>query len=98
MTVANWVRWNRTELDLAERAALLGVLTPEQRHNLLHNDYVWRERRGVIWQPREGGLRHARYTHSADFETRFGAFRIDAEGQVRATDASPHGDGSTDPQ
>jgi len=52
MTIANWVRWNRTELELAEREALLGALTPEQQRQLLHNDYVWVERGGVIWRSR----------------------------------------------
>ena len=82
MTVANWVHWNRTELDLAERAALLGALTPEQKHELLHNDYAWLGRSGLMWQPPQGDLRRVRFTHGAHFETRFGAFHVDAEGEV----------------
>ncbi len=83
MTVANWVRWNRTELDVQEREKLLDALTPEQKHRLLQNDYVWVERVGVIWRPLDGGLRHARFTHSAHFATRRGSFRMDSEGSVR---------------
>ncbi|HEU4430331.1 MAG TPA: hypothetical protein VFT98_16340 [Myxococcota bacterium] len=93
MTVANWVRWNRTELELAEREALLGALTQEQQRQLLHNDYVWVERCGVIWRPREGDLRRARFTHSTVFETKRGAFRIDADGGVHdARSAGARGD------
>jgi hypothetical protein len=89
MTVANWVRWNATELDSADREELLGALTPAQQRQLLHNDYVWVERCGVMWRPPEGGLRRTRFTHGAHFETRRGAFRIDAEGSVLETFAPP---------
>lgn len=94
MTIANWIRWNSTELEPAEREALLGGLTPDQRHQLLHNDYVWLERTGVLWQAPGGGLRRARFTHGAGFATNAGAFRIDAEGTVcaaPATDPRPEG-------
>jgi hypothetical protein len=89
MTVANWVRWNATELDSATREELLGALTPEQQRQLLHNDYVWVERTGVIWRAAEGDLRRARFTHGAQFETRRGAFHIDAEGHVQEAFAGP---------
>jgi hypothetical protein len=89
MTVANWVRWNATELDSADRAQLLGALTPEQQRQLLHNDYVWVERCGVMWRAPEGDLRRARFTHGMQFETRRGAFRMDAEGSVIQSFASP---------
>jgi len=51
MTIANWIRWNSTELEPAAREALVGGMTPDQRrrHPLLHNDYVWLERTGVLW-------------------------------------------------
>jgi len=83
MTVTNWIRWNRTELEPAEREALLGGLTPPQQRSLLHNDYAWMGRSGVLWQPPTGGLRRARFTRGAQFETKRGAFRVDAEGSVR---------------
>jgi hypothetical protein len=89
MTVADWVRWNATELDSADREALLGSLTPNQQHQLLHNDYVWVERCGVMWRPPEGGLRRQRFTHGAQFATQRGAFRIDAAGDVQETTARP---------
>jgi len=89
MTVANWIRWNRTELEPAEREALMGALTPAQQHQLLHNDYAWLERSGVMWRPPEGGLRRALFTHGAQFETKRGSYRIDAEGCVREEIARP---------
>jgi hypothetical protein len=89
MTVANWIRWNCTELEPEEREALLGSLTPAQQHQLLHNDYAWLERSGVMWRPPEGGLRRARFTHGAQFETKRGAFGVDAEGVVREEIARP---------
>jgi chaperonin GroES len=82
MTIANWVRWNTTELAPEDRESLLGGLTHTQRHQLLQNDYVWLERAGVVWRSREGSLRRARFTHGASFETIAGQFRIDAEGSV----------------
>jgi hypothetical protein len=82
MTIESFVRWARTDLDGAERASLLGGLTPAQRHSLLENDYAWLERAGVIWTPPNGLLRRALFTHSASFETRRGSFRIDSEGSV----------------
>ncbi|HEY8123024.1 MAG TPA: hypothetical protein VII78_17010 [Myxococcota bacterium] len=89
MTVANWVRWNSTELDPSEREELLGALTPEQQRQLLHNDYVWMERRGVMWRPAEGGLRRQRFTHGAQFETQRGTFRIDSAGSVQELPPRP---------
>ena len=89
MTVANWLRWNATELDRSEREELLGALTREQQRQLLHNDYVWMERCGVIWKPPQGDLRRRRFTHGAEFETPRGVFRIDAAGTVQ--EAPPRG-------
>ena len=97
MTVANWIRWNCTELEPDEREALMGALTPAQQHQLLHNDYAWLERSGVIWRPPGGGLRRTRFTHGAQFETKRGAFRVDAGGYVSEELARPperqHGSG-----
>ena len=87
MNMANWFRWNRSELDREERVKLLGGLTSEQSRQLLENDYVWVDRVGVIWRPPVGGLRHQRFTHSADFATRDGSFRVDSEGCVRESRA-----------
>lgn len=89
MTIANWIRWNRTELEPGERESLLGALTPAQQRSLLHDDYAWIERAGVLWRPPEGGLRRARFTHGLQFETKRGAFRVDAEGCVREELAWP---------
>ena len=87
MNRANWVRWNRSELDREERVKLLGGLTSEQSRRLLENDYVWVDRVGVIWRPPAGGLRRQRFTHIADFATRDGSFRVDSEGCVRESRA-----------
>jgi hypothetical protein len=89
MTVTNWIRWNRTELEPAEREALLGALTPAQQRSLLHHDYTWMGRSGVLWLSPTGSLRRARFTHGAQFETKRGAFRMDAEGSVREEIARP---------
>ena len=89
MTVANWARWNATELDPTDREELLGAMTPEQQRQLLHNDYVWMERCGVMWRPPEGGLRRKRFTHEAQFETQRAAFRIDAAGGVQEVPREP---------
>lgn len=70
MTVASWIDWNH---DAEERERLLGGPTPDEAHQLLHNDYVWLERVGVIWRPLDRVLRRARFTHEASFETRQGA-------------------------
>jgi len=83
MTIADFVAWNRTDLDARERSELLGALTTAQKRSLLENDYAWLERAGVIWTPPDGALRRARFTHSATFETSHGSFRIDSEGSVR---------------
>ena len=82
MTIASFVRWNRTALDPEERSELLGALTPEQKNSLLHDDYAWFERSGVIWTPPDGSLRRARFTHYTESETRRGSFRIDSTGCV----------------
>jgi hypothetical protein len=82
MTTESFVKWSRTDLDDEARGALLGGLTPAQRHSLLENDYAWLERAGVIWTPPDGRLRRAHFTHSTSFETRRGTFRIDSEGGV----------------
>jgi len=87
MTIANWIRWNSTELEPSEREALLGGLTPAQRHQLLHNDYAWMQRTGVLWRPPGGGLRRARFTHDAHFATGAGAFWVYAECTVSASPA-----------
>jgi hypothetical protein len=56
MTVANCSALKRAELDIQERAELLGGSTPDSARRLLHNDYVWMERVAVIWPPVEGAL------------------------------------------
>jgi hypothetical protein len=91
MSVVNWVRWNRSELEQEEREKLLGGLTPEQSRRLLENDFVWVDRVGVIWRPPSGGLRRQRFTHSADFATRHGSFRVDSEGALRESSAEREG-------
>lgn len=89
LTVVNWIRWNSTELASADREELLGAMRPEQQCKLLRDDYVWVGRSGVLWRPVEGGLRRARFTHGAQFETRRGAFRIDATGEVQELPPRP---------
>jgi hypothetical protein len=92
MTIDSFIEWRKSDLDAEQRSALLGSLTPAQRHGLLQNDYAWLERGGVVWTPPDGPLRRARFTHAADFETRHGSFRIDSEGSVHA--AAPRSDAS----
>jgi len=56
MTVTNCSASKRAELDIQERAKLLGESTPDSARRLLHNDYVWMERVPVIWPAVEGAL------------------------------------------
>jgi hypothetical protein len=55
----------------------------EQKAHLLEHDYVWVEGVGVLWNPPDGDLRRARFTHGTHFQTQRGEFYIDSEGSAR---------------
>ena len=78
-----WIEWTRTALRPDEREGLLAALTSEQNAHLHEHDYVWVEGVGVLWQPVEGALRRARFTHGTHFRTQHGEFYIDSEGHAR---------------
>ena len=71
-------------LSPLERQTLLGALTPEQKAQLEERDYVWVAGTGVLWNPPEGALRRARFTHGTHFRTQRGEFYIDSEGTAQA--------------
>jgi hypothetical protein len=57
--------------------------TPRAVDGVLEHDYVWVERVGVLWNPPDGDLRRARFTHGTHFQTQRGEFYIDSEGSAR---------------
>ena len=58
-----WIEWTRTRLRPQERQELWAALTSEQKAHLHERDYVWVEGVGVLWNPPDGDLRRARFTH-----------------------------------
>ena len=78
-----WLEWTRTNLQPQERQELWAALTSEQKAQLLERDYVWLEGVGVLWNPPDGDLRRARFTHGTHFQTQRGEFYIDSEGGAR---------------
>ena len=81
-----WIEWTRTRLQPQERHELLTALTAltsQQKAHLLEHDYVWVEGVGVLWNPPDGDLRRARFTHGTHFQTQRGEFYIDSEGSAR---------------
>ena len=78
-----WIEWTRTRLQPQERQELLAALTSEQKAHLLERDHVWVEGVGVLWNPPDGDLRRARFTHGTHFQTQRGEFYIDSEGSAR---------------
>ena len=83
MRETQWIEWTRTRLQPQERQELLTALTPEQNAHLLEHDYVWVEGVGVLWNPPDGDLRRARFTHGTHFQTQRGEFYIDSKGSAR---------------
>ena len=91
MRGAEWIDWTRTKLQPLERENLstherenmLTALTSEQKEHLLARDYVWVKGIGVLWKPRDGALRRARFTHGTHFQTQRGEFYIDSDGSLR---------------
>ena len=77
------IEWTRTRLQPQEREELLAALTSEQKAQLLEHDYVWVEGVGVLWNPPDGDLRRARFTHGTHFQTQRGEIYIDSEGSAR---------------
>ena len=80
MRGAEWIDWTQTRLQPREREELLMALGPEQKAHLVEQDYVWVKGTGVLWNPPDGALRRARFTHGAHFQTQRGEFYIDSEG------------------
>lgn len=83
MRETHWIEWTRTRLQPQERENLLTALTSEQKAHLLKHDYVWVRNVGVLWNPPDGALRRARFTHGTHFRTLRGEFYIDSEGVAR---------------
>jgi hypothetical protein len=83
MRGTEWIDWCRTDLQPHERDDLLAALTSEQKKRLVEHDYVWVKGTGVLWNPPDGALRRARFTHGTHFRTERGEFYIDSEGSVR---------------
>ena len=82
MRETQWIEWTRTRLQPREREELLTALGPEQKAHLVEHDYVWVKGIGVLWNPPDGTLRRARFTHGAHFQTQRGEFYIDSEGSA----------------
>ena len=83
MRGTEWIDWTRTKLQPHEREDLLTALTSEQKEQLLEHDCAWVKGTGVLWNPPDGALRRARFTHGTHFKTKRGEFRIDSDGSVR---------------
>jgi hypothetical protein len=82
MRESQWIDWTRTRPQPQEREDLLSALTSEQKAHLLEHDYVWVKGVGVLWNPPDGALRRARFTHGTHFQTKRGEFCIDSNGSV----------------
>jgi len=82
MRETQWIEWTRTRLQPGERADLLTALGVEQKAHLVEHDYVSVKGIGVLWNPPDGALRRARFTHGAHFQTQRGEFYIDSEGSA----------------
>ena len=83
MRESQWIEWTRTRLQPGERGDLLTALGVEQMAHLAEHDYVWVKGIGVLWNPPDGTLRRARFTHGAHFQTQRGEFYSDSAGSVR---------------
>jgi hypothetical protein len=82
MRETQWIEWTRTRLQPREREELLTALGPEQKAHWAEHDYVWVKGIGVLWNPPDGALRRARFTHGAHFQTQRGEFYVDSEGSA----------------
>jgi hypothetical protein len=76
MRETQWIEWTRTRLQPREREELLTALGPEQKAHWAEHDYVWVKGIGVLWNPPDGALRRARFTHGAHFQTQRGEFPV----------------------
>jgi hypothetical protein len=82
MRETQWIEWTRTRLQPQKRGELLTALSSQQKAHLLEHDYVWVKGIGVLWEPSDGALRRARFTHGTHFRTQRGVFYIDSEGSA----------------
>jgi len=89
MRETQWLEGTRTRLQPRERGELLTALGSEQNAHLLEHDYVWVKGIGVLWNPPDGVLRRARFTHGTHFRTQRGEFYIGSDGGAR--ELSNHG-------
>ena len=83
MRESQWIDWTRTRPQPQKREDLLTALTSAQKAHLLEHDYVWVKGSGVLWNPPDGALRRARFTHGTHFRTQRGEFYIESDGSAR---------------